>query len=105
MTGAVERWVRKTVKKAGSAYTASASTAASHGNAGVQGMGAGSGVGDLIELTDAFEIGDGEDSNGLDIGRGPSGSSSTHIGGDVMEGVRGRKLARDGAAGKSGKGD
>ena len=106
MTGKVERWVRKTVKRAGSAYTASASVAAQKG-AGVQGMGVGSGIGDLIELTDAFEIGEGEGGDVddlIDVGGQAGGSSAAKFGG---EGMRGRKLGRGGGEGgaKSGKDD
>jgi hypothetical protein len=71
-------------------------------------MGAGSGVGDLIELSDAFEIGDGDL---IDVsGSAVEGSSAAEFGG---EGVRGRRMARNtggtvgvgGAGGKSGKTD
>jgi hypothetical protein len=106
--GAIERWVRKTAKRAATALETSSATAAAKGNAGVQGMGAGSGVGDLIELTDAFEIGDEEmerQTGGLDVSTGLSGSSGTMLGGGDIEGVRGRKLNRDVDTGKSGKGD
>jgi hypothetical protein len=104
MSGKVERWVRKTVKRAGSAYTASADRAAQKG-AGVQGMGVGSGIGDLIELTDAFEIGDGED-NLIDVGGHVGGSSAAKFGGEA-EGMRGRRMGRSGsdAGAKNGKDD
>jgi hypothetical protein len=101
MTGKVERWVRKTVKRAGSAYTASASVAAQKG-VGVQGMGVGSGIGDLIELTDAFEIGEGGDDL-IDVGGQSEGSSAAAFGG---EGMRGRRLGRaEEVSMKSGKDD
>jgi hypothetical protein len=90
MSGKVERWVRKTVKRAGSAYAASASAAQQKGVQSM-GMGAGSGVGDLIELTDAFEIGD-ELDDLIDVSQGGEGSSAAEFGG---EGVRGRKTVRD----------
>jgi hypothetical protein len=68
------------------------------------GMGAGSGVGDLIELTDAFEVGDTDDL--IDVGgRAAEGSSAVEVDG---EGVRGRRMARESGSGsvvKSGKGD
>jgi hypothetical protein len=86
----VERWVRKTVKRAGSAYAASASAAQQKGVQSM-GMGAGSGVGDLIELTDAFEIGD-ELDDLIDVSQGGEGSSAAEFSG---EGVRGRKTVRD----------
>ena len=104
MTGKVERWVRKTVKRAGSAYTASASVAAQRG-AGVQGMGVGSGVGDLIELTDAFEIGDDADDL-IDVGGHQEGSSAARFGEGANGGIRGRKLGRGSEVeAKSGKDD
>ncbi|KIW05897.1 uncharacterized protein PV09_03091 [Verruconis gallopava] len=107
MTGKVERWVRKTVKKAGSAYAASASASASRG---IQGMAAGSGVGDLIELTDSFEIGEGNRSDDLiDVGHQGEGSSAAEFG---AEGMRGRRMVRQANAHtsddgrlKGGKGD
>ncbi|TLD36178.1 carbohydrate-binding module family 50 protein [Venturia nashicola] len=106
MSGAVERWVRKTAKRTADALGTANATAGSKG-AGVRGMGAGSGITDLIELTDAFEIGDGEleEHHGIEISRGPNGSSSNASGGSALEGIRGRKLARDESASKSGKGD
>jgi len=71
-------------------------------------MGAGSGIGDLIELTDAFEIGDGDLvlEEGMDVGGGLGGSSAMSVSGEVTDGIRGRRLAREGGdGGKSGKGD
>jgi hypothetical protein len=109
--GAIERWVRKTAKRAATALETSNTAAAAKGNAGVQAMGAGSGVGDLIELTDAFEIGDDEierEAGILDVSTGLSGTSSAKIGGSDFDGVRGRKPSREptgGGGGKSGKGD
>lgn len=101
MSGKVERWVRKTVKRAGSAYTASASVAAQKGT-GAQAMGVGSGVGDLIELTDAFEIGEGGDDL-IDVGGQSEESGVAVFGG---EGVRGRRLGRaEENPAKSGKDD
>jgi hypothetical protein len=103
MTGKVERWVRKTVKRAGSAYTASASAAAQKG-VGVQGMGVGSGIGDLIELTDAFEIGDGDEL--IDVGGQNEGSSAARFGGGDGDGMRGRRMGRGSDAdSKGGKDD
>lgn len=106
MSGAVERWVRKTAKRTANALGTANANAGSKG-AGVRGMGAGSGITDLIELTDAFEIGDGEleEHRSIEIGRGPNGSSSNATGGSALGGIRGRKLAGDEAGSKSGKGD
>lgn len=106
MSGAVERWVRKTAKRTANALGTANATAGSTG-AGVRGMGAGSGITDLIELTDAFEIGDGNDEEPRDIqiGCGPNGSSSNTTGGSALEGIRGRKLAREDTGAKGGKGD
>jgi hypothetical protein len=106
--GAIERWMRKTAKRAATALEASSTAASAKGNAGVQAMGAGNGVGDLIELTDAFEIGDDEierEAGSLDVSTGLSGSSGITIGGTVIE--RGRRPNREltGDTGKSGKGD
>ncbi|KAF2433569.1 hypothetical protein EJ08DRAFT_572270, partial [Tothia fuscella] len=82
--GSIERWMRKTAKRAATALETSSAAAASKGNAGVMGMGAGSGVADLIELTDAFEIGN-EDvervGNGLDVSTGLTGSSGAALSG------------------------
>lgn len=106
MSGAVERWVRKTAKRTANALGTANATVGSK-DAGVRGMGAGSGITDLIELTDAFEIGDGTDENhhGIEIGHGPKGSSSNATGGSALTGIRGRKLARDESGAKGGKGD
>jgi len=41
----------------------------------------------------------------LDVGGGAGGSSAMRVGGDVADGMRGRKLAREGLDGKSGKDD
>jgi hypothetical protein len=78
--GAIEGWVRRVARRAASAIESNASAAAAaaasssssssmmgargKGNAGVQSLGVmgGGGMGDLIELVDAFEIGD--DSSG-----------------------------------------
>ncbi|QDS69428.1 hypothetical protein FKW77_005315 [Venturia effusa] len=106
MSGAVERWVRKTAKRTASAL-GSANAAAGAKGAGVRSMAAGSGVVDLIELTDAFEIGDGklEECRGIEVGGRPNGSSSNARSGTEAHGIRGRKLARDEAGTKAGKGD
>lgn len=109
--GVVERWMRKTAKRAATALETSSAAAAAKGNAGVQGMSAGSGIGDLIELTDAFELADDQELQeraGIDISQGLNGSSSTTMGVSAADGVRGRKLNRDlttNALGKGGKGD
>jgi hypothetical protein len=107
MSGAVERWVRKTAKRTASALGTTSANADSKSNTDVRGLGASSGITDLIELTDAFDIGDGdnEGQGGIQIGGGPSGSSSNTTGGPAAEGIRGRKLARDDMGIKSGKGD
>lgn len=59
--GAIEKWVRRAARKAANALeTNSANAHVQRGNAGVASLGAmGGGMGDLIELVDAFEIGDG----------------------------------------------
>jgi hypothetical protein len=107
MSGAVERWVRKTAKRTASALGTTTANAASKGNAGVRGMGAGSGIADLIELTDAFEIGNGDDTEHSDIpiGREPSVTSSNGNGGSAAEGIRGRNSSRYEMSIKNGKGE
>ncbi|KAF2094106.1 hypothetical protein NA57DRAFT_60750 [Rhizodiscina lignyota] len=72
----VEKWVRRTAGQVSRTYSTlseasakntSKSRSGSGINLGVAGMGVGSGVGDLIELTDAFEIGgDGDEREGDD---------------------------------------
>jgi LysM repeat protein len=62
--GAIESWVRKLAKKAATALetnpaTASTTRSKGKGNVGGQGLGLAGGIGDLIELVDAFEVGDG----------------------------------------------
>jgi hypothetical protein len=103
--GAIEGWMRKMAKKASSAMEANSAAAAAKGNAGVQAMGMGSGIGDLIELVDAFEIGDGGDARARDtsvlVGTGPVGTETT---GRSEGDARGRRRVREGAL-KSQKSD
>jgi hypothetical protein len=63
--GAIEGWVRKMAKQASTVIAANAAASAtrSKGNVGVEGLGLTGDMGDLIELVDAFEIGEGEETN------------------------------------------
>lgn len=108
--GKIEGWVRKMAGRAASKLSESASgAAAGKGGAGTAG---GAGVGDLIELTDAFEIGgaaDGEsDDDGPAAERLSRGRSSEALVGtarvQAAEGVRDRTRGRSGT-GKGAKGD
>lgn len=98
--GAIEGWVRKMAKKAGQALEgagpAAGGGASQHsygrGNVGVNGMALGSGVGDLIELVDAFEIGDedGEDDSSTAIPAVESSGGNAVRLGDSEAGMRAR---------------
>jgi len=112
--GAVESWMRKMASKASKALD-SGSNAAAHGkgNEGMKAMGVGSGVGDLIELVDAFEVGDGEDEQDDGLLMQPSEhvnpAGTVETSGWSAEGssdVRGRRRNREGGGDdKTGKGD
>lgn len=58
--GAIENWVRKLATKATTAMPASERQSGARASIGVPGKG-GSGIGDLIEMADQFEIGGDED--------------------------------------------
>jgi hypothetical protein len=114
--GAVESWVRKMAKKASTALD-SGPAASSARNPGVKaiGVGVGSGTGDLIEMVDAFAIGEGEEallqpsnegllSGGAVMPTGSSETSAFDVGGDGD--VRGRRRMRTSSSGsKYGKED
>jgi hypothetical protein len=117
--GAVESWMRKMAKKASTPWdsgAAASSSSSAKGTSGGKALGVDSGPGDLIELVDAFGIGDSEDamlppsSEGLLGGGGAvmaphsSESSAFHAGGDGE--VRGRRRMRAfSSRSKNGKGD
>ncbi|SMR52256.1 unnamed protein product [Zymoseptoria tritici ST99CH_3D1] len=103
--GAIESWVRRLATK--SVTTPSAERRAARASVGTPGKGAG-GVGDLIEMTDEFEIG-GEDDDLDELGRGRQGS----VGVDGQAGggssgasyFDGATAVSRGRGGKSGKAD
>jgi hypothetical protein len=74
--GAIESWMRKTATQVKDAMQAPERQKAARASVGAPGKGAG-GIGDLIEMTDEFEIG-GDDEDD-DPGRGRQGST-IHIG-------------------------
>ncbi|KAF2835244.1 carbohydrate-binding module family 50 protein [Patellaria atrata CBS 101060] len=94
--GAIEGWVRKMATKATKVMEPTGNTQRS--GLSVVGLGAGSGIGDLIELTDAFEIGGDEDDEDR---RGRTDAVGTARK-DIPEGIRGRAKGR---GLKSDKGD
>ncbi|KAK4499537.1 hypothetical protein PRZ48_010053 [Zasmidium cellare] len=106
--GAIESWVRRIATKTVS--TPSGRNQAARASVGTPGKGAG-GVGDLIEMTDEFEIGgDDEDehrgrsgsNNDIPVG-GPTSTATSYFDGAA---VRGRGMPGVGSkAGKSGKDD
>ena len=108
--GAIEKWIRRTAKKAATALEASSSSAAKDKSAAAA-VGAGSGMGDLIELVDSFEAVDGrqeenEQGNLLYMGLGGSscmGSSGMAVGSEGRDGIRDRSRGR--SMEKSGKVD
>ncbi|KAK5119637.1 hypothetical protein LTR85_007466 [Meristemomyces frigidus] len=74
--GAIEGWMRRMATNAKSAMEPAERARAARASVGTPGRGAG-GVGDLIEMTDEFEIGDDEEDD--DDGRGRKGSV-VHVG-------------------------
>ena len=109
--GAIESWMRRMATNAKTAMEPPERARAARASVGTPGKGAG-GVGDLIEMTDEFEIG-GDDDNindgDEDYARGRKGSvvhvgpnSSTGTGYFGSAGARERPLR---GAGKGGKGD
>jgi hypothetical protein len=102
--GAIEGWMRKMAKRATTAIEANAATATAKGNAGVQGMGMGGGAGDLIELVDAFEIGDGEEARLADDSVLVADRTDTGTSGRSSGDIRGRRRVR-GSSSKSDKDD
>jgi hypothetical protein len=107
--GAIEKWIRRTAKKAATALEASSSSAAK--DKGAAAVGAGSGLGDLIELVDSIEAVDGgqeesDQGNLLYMGLGGSscmGSSGAAVGSEGRVGIRDRSMGR--STEKSGKVD
>lgn len=100
--GAIESWVRRLATR--SVHTPQDSQQAARVSVGTPSKGAG-GVGDLIEMTDEFEIGIDEEDELEDRGRplpsaGPSSTATSYFDGGV---ARGR--GSNGAKGKSGKAD
>jgi hypothetical protein len=112
MGGAIEGWMRRVVRRAASALEAGNSgggaaaavpaagqgAAAAKANVGVRAMALGSGgLGDLIELVDAFEVGDessvGEDAS-AEAGGGRPGTSAWNVGGAATGELRGRRQGR-----------
>ncbi len=108
--GAIEKWIRRTAKKAATALEASSSSAAKDKKSATA-VGAGSGVGDLIELVDSFETIDegqeeSEQGNLLHMGLGSSsctGNNGAVVGSEGRDGIRGRSRGR--SREKSGKVD
>lgn len=102
--GAIEKWIRRAARKAATALEASSGGNGRAREIGVQAMGAGSGVGDLIELVDSFEIGDGagEGDGVVGVGEGSGGSSALAVGGEGGGGIRGRSRGRAGSKGVKG---
>ncbi|EON66076.1 hypothetical protein W97_05319 [Coniosporium apollinis CBS 100218] len=106
--GAIEGWVRKMAGKASKAATslgegkpAALNSKAAKAGVGPAGLGAGTGVGDLIELTDAFEIGEDEDGVEEEVGRGRAFQD-----GHEVSGLTRRSRNREGSKGtKGGKDD
>ncbi|GAB7354286.1 hypothetical protein MBLNU459_g4809t1 [Dothideomycetes sp. NU459] len=74
--GAIENWVRKLATKASTALPAAERQSGARASVGVAGRGS-SGIGDLIEMADQFEIGGMEDDDAEEEDRGRQASSST----------------------------
>lgn len=93
--GAIEKWIRKTARKAATALEASSNNGKGS-DVAMQAMSAGSGVGDLIELVDSLEIGEGNEgpNNLLHMGTNNIGSSGLAVGGEARDGIRDRSRGR-----------
>lgn len=111
--GAIENWMRRVATKAKDATQPSGRTLAARASVGTPGRGAG-GVGDLIEMTDEFEIGgDEEDTtergrqgSGMYLGTNTrAGSSSGWSGNAVASGTRQRERSKGDYFGKGAKSD
>ncbi|EOD51608.1 putative domain containing protein [Neofusicoccum parvum UCRNP2] len=108
--GAIEGWMRKVATKASTLVPPapltpgkSGVTAADRQRAAGAGLGAagmGGDINDLIELTDAFEVGDDDEEEETNRGRASSGSGRR----GPADGVR-RREARSGTPSKGAKGD
>lgn len=102
MGSAIESWMRRVASKAKEASTQAERQKAARASVGAPGKGAG-GIGDLIEMTDEFEIGTDEEFEDSERGRPfaatassvPSASSSSYL----------STPARKRGTGKSGKAD
>jgi hypothetical protein len=114
--GAIEGWVRRVARRAASALEAGSggaggggaaaavpAAAAASGNVGVRAMAlGGGGLGDLIELVDAFEVGDESDAGGEasvlaeSVGQKPGTASVSawNVGGAAAGEMRGRRQGR-----------
>ena len=97
--GAVEGWMRRVASRAQAAREPQEQQRAARASVGTPGKGAG-GVGDLIEMTDEFEIG-GEESDDDDTRGRVGGESSGYL---ARSGVRQRESRGD-YFGKAGKAD
>lgn len=104
--GAIEHWVRKLATKATTTQTAPDRQSGSRASVGVSGRGA-SGIGDLIEMADQFEIGADDDeeedrgrpsSSGLLPNGNTFGSSRNVFGQDTL-----RERTRSGTSAGAGK--
>lgn len=111
--GAIEGWMRRMASQAKGAMANPERRTAARASVGTPGRGAG-GVGDLIEMTDEFEIGGDEDED-EDYGRGrqgsvvhvgpSSGSATSYFDGAAITRERSAKGGGVGKSGKSGKND
>ncbi|KAK5111689.1 hypothetical protein LTR62_004795 [Meristemomyces frigidus] len=105
MGGAIESWMRKTAGQVQNAMQQPERQKAARASVGAPGRGAG-GIGDLIEMTDEFEIGDDFDDY-EEEGRGRQGSAiylgqNESTGASYFDGVGARERS---GGGKSGKAD
>ncbi|KAK4893582.1 hypothetical protein LTR27_008049 [Elasticomyces elasticus] len=109
MAGGIENWMRRMASNAKDAMAPPERVKAARASVGVEGRGKG-GVGDLIEMTDEFEIGDDDDDvndyGGEEGGRGrqgsvvhvglePSSSATSYFDGGVRERSKGGKRGKD----------
>ncbi|KAK4552093.1 hypothetical protein LTR86_010629 [Recurvomyces mirabilis] len=100
--GAIESWMRKTASQVQSAMHQPERQKAARASVGAPGRGVG-GIGDLIEMTDEFEIGDDEDDEGARGRQGSAvylGQQSTAT--SYLDGAMPRERSN---AGKNGKDD
>ncbi|KAK5714284.1 hypothetical protein LTR17_017290 [Elasticomyces elasticus] len=104
MAGGIENWMRRMASNAKDAMAPPERVKAARASVGAPGKGAG-GVGDLIEMTDEFEIGEdefdeveggrGRQGSVVHVGLEPSSSATSYFDGGARERSKGGKRGKD----------